>query len=172
LRKIIYILISIFLLSIISIGIYWKLPFELTRKEDIKQGNTLIDNITDYQIKYNKLPDNNDLRTLEKLGFKIEMLGAKPSYETNQNGEFEIVFLEGFEGPYLMWNSKVKKWEIDFPTIFSQNNKIEVEKGSIKVFKKVSGKTIVFLRPSDEKFETLKNENGIYEVVCCKLPQK
>jgi hypothetical protein len=163
LRKVIFIILSVFLLTIIPIGIYWKLPFELTRKEDIKLGNLLIENITDYQIKYNKLPEDNDWETLEKLGFKLDMLGTNPSYETNPKGEFELVFLEGFDGPYLIWNSKVKKWKIDYPTIYCKNKKIEEGNGSIKVFKKVSGKTILFLRPSDKKFETLKNENGIYE---------
>lgn len=119
LKKGIYILISIILLSIVSLAIYWNLPFEITRKSDIKLGNTLIKNINSYKLENNKLPENTDWKTLEKLGFKIEMLGTKPNYETNQDSDYELVFLEGFDGPYLMWNSKEKKWKIDFPTIFT-----------------------------------------------------
>lgn len=159
-KKIVFTFFSILIISIISLAIYWNLPFEITRKSDIKFGNELIKNIETYKIENNNLPKNGDWKTLEKLGFKIEILGTKPDYETNQNGEFEIVFLEGFDGPYLMWNSKEKKWKIDFPTIFTQTNKNE-NKTNLKT---VNGKTIIFLRPSEEKFETLKNENGIYEV--------
>lgn len=81
-------------------------------------GNKLIENIDSYQSKFNELPKNDDWETLESLGFNIEMLGTQPSYECNQNGEYELVFLEGFDGPYLMWNSNEKKWKIDFPTIY------------------------------------------------------
>src|SRR5690606_41791202 len=77
-----------------------------------------------YKVENNKLPENDDWETLEKIGFKTEMLGTSPSYETDGNDEYEIIFLEGFDGPYLMWNSKEGKWKIGFPTIFFKNNKI------------------------------------------------
>jgi len=48
------------------------------------------------------------------------MLGISPSYETDGNDEYEIIFLEGFDGPYLMWNSNENKWKIDFPTIYTK----------------------------------------------------
>lgn len=117
-KKAFYILVSLLVLSLISLVIYWNLPFEITRKKDIELGNTLIENIQSYKSKHHKVPDENDSKTLRKLGFKIEVLGTKPSYETNQNGEYELVFIEGFDGPHLMWNSKEKKWKIDFPTIY------------------------------------------------------
>ena len=115
----IFIFLTIILLGIFSIVIYWNLPFEITRKSDIKLGNELIKNINYYESENGKLPKNNDWKTLEKLGFKNEDLGTKPSYGNNKNGVYELVFLEGFDGPYLMWNSKEKKWKIDSPTIFN-----------------------------------------------------
>src|SRR5690606_28852889 len=152
LKKLFYILISIVILSIISLVIYWNLPIEITRKNDIKFGNKLIENISSYQSQFNELPKNDDWKTLENLGFEIEILGTKPSYEYNQNGEYELVFLEGFDGPYLMWNSKEKKWKIDFPTILTESNQTL----------KISGKTVIFLRPSDKKFKKLEDENRIF----------
>ncbi|MGV3611488.1 MAG: hypothetical protein ACO1N0_11090 [Fluviicola sp.] len=117
-KKALYSLGSLLILALISLVIYWNLPFEITRKKDLELGNTLIENIQSYKSKYHKIPDENDSKILRKLGFKIEPLGTKPSYETNQNGEYEVVFLEGFDGPYLMWNSKEEKWKMDFPTIY------------------------------------------------------
>jgi hypothetical protein len=163
-EKIFYILISVLILSIISFVIYWNLPFEVTRKADIDLGNTLIENINSYKSKYNEIPATDDWKTLEKLGFKIEMLGTKPNYENNQNNEYELVFLEGFDGPYLMWNSKEKKWKIGFPTIFTNANKEEDYSEQKRINQKINGNTVIFLRPSDEKFENLKGEQGIYEV--------
>jgi hypothetical protein len=164
LKKTIYILISLILLSIVSLVIYWNLPFEITRKSDIKYGSLLIENINSYKVENNKLPENDDWETLEKIGFKTEMLGTSPSYETDGNDEYEIIFLEGFDGPYLMWNSKEGKWKIGFPTIFTKNNKKQNYSEQKRTNQKINGNTVVFLRPSDEKFEDLKKEQGIYEV--------
>ena len=119
-KKTFYILVSIILLPLFSLVVYWNLPFEITRKSDIKYGKTLIENINSYKIKNKKLPENDDWKTLEEIGFKTEMLGISPNYETDGNNEYEIVFLEGFDGPYLMWNSKENKWKIDFPKTYQK----------------------------------------------------
>lgn len=102
----------------ISFVVYRNLPIEVTRQSEIQLGNKLIENIHSYKIENNKLPDNDDVQTLEHLGFEIAEAGTKPSYICNQNGEYEIVFLKGFDGPYLMWNSKEQEWKVDAPTIF------------------------------------------------------
>ena len=117
-KKATLIFFTISLLAILSIVIFWNLPFEITRKSDIKLGNKLIENINLYESQNNTLPKNNDEKTLEKLGFKIEMLGIEPSYKSNLDGVYEIVFTEGFDGPYLMWNSNERKWKVGFPSIF------------------------------------------------------
>jgi len=163
LKKAIYILISIFILSIVSLIIYWNLPFEITRKSEINYGNTLIENINKYKIQNNKLPGNDDWKTLRKIGFKIEILGTNPSYETNGNDEYEIIFLEGFDGPYLMWNSKEKNWKISFPKTFVNSNDTE-ENTDQTTPTKINGSAIIFLRPNDEKFKEVNEEEGIYEV--------
>ena len=49
-----------------------------------------------------------------------------------------------------------KKWKIDFPKVFS--NSVENDTSVIE------GNQILFIRPSKEKFESLKDEEGIYEV--------
>lgn len=117
-KKATLIFFSILAFTIISFVIYWNLPLDITHESDIKLGNKLIENIDLYKIQNNKVPDYDDMKTLEQLGFKIEILGSNPSYVCNQKGEYEIVFVKDFDGPYLMWNSKEKKWKFDSPTIF------------------------------------------------------
>ena len=156
-KKTIYILISLFLFSVVSIFIYWNLPIEITRKSDIKYGNTLIENINSYRVENNKLPENDDWKTLEKIGFKTEMLGTSPSYETDGNDEYEIIFVEGFDGPYLMWNSNENKWKVSFPTTFININDKEENTDQKTNAPKINGNTIIFLRPSNEKFEKLND---------------
>jgi hypothetical protein len=96
--------------------IYFNLPFEVTRKADIDFGNSLVSKIEQYKKDKNGLPETNDWKILENLGFKIEMLGTDPTYQKINKKEFELIFLEGFDGPYLLYNSNSKKWSIDFPT--------------------------------------------------------
>ncbi|EJL70064.1 hypothetical protein [Chryseobacterium populi] len=118
-KKIIIIIVSILLLIVIAFTVYWNLPIEMTRKSDIKFGNELIGNIENYEKTYKKLPENNDWKTLEKLGFKKEedMMMLKPEYKTDNNATYELIYTDGFDGPYLIWNSKEKKWTIDFSKI-------------------------------------------------------
>ena len=97
--------------------IYFNLPFEIIRKSDIEFGNTLADRIKDFKKEKGQLPTSDDWNTLEQLGFKIEMLGTDPTYEKINENEFELIYLEGFDGPYLLYNSRQKDWKIDFPTI-------------------------------------------------------
>ena len=56
----------------------------------------------------------------------------------------------------MIWNSIDKKWKVDFPTIFSSS--VETKPS---VFE---GNQVLFIIPSEEKFESLKDEEGIYEV--------
>ncbi len=112
--KRILIIIPIFL---VVVGlIYFNLPFEITRKSDINFGNELAVKIEQFKKENNELPKTDDWKNLEELGFKIEMLGTDPSYQKINENEFELIFLEGFDGPYLMYNCKSKNWTMDFPT--------------------------------------------------------
>ena len=118
-KKALIISVSIIILLILSITVYWNLPIEVTRKSDIKLGNELIEKIEGYKKSNGKLPANNDWRTLEKLGFTMKDLGTTPSYVKDSSNNYELVYIDSFDGPYLLWNSQEKKWTIDFPKIFS-----------------------------------------------------
>ena len=116
-KKTAIVVVSILLLIIVSLAIYWNLPIDVTRRADIQYGNSLIRNIEIYKKAYHQLPENNDWKTLQKLGFKKENLGAQPDYRKNGNGSYELIYLDEFGGPFLIWNSNEKKWSIDFPKI-------------------------------------------------------
>lgn len=141
---------------VLGFFIYKNFPLEMIRKTDVALGNNIIQKIEQYKLNHNRLPTEDDWKTLEKLGFEIKDLGTHPSYTKNIQGTYEIAFLEGFDGPYLIWNSIDKKWKIDFPTIFNKT-----VKNDYTIFK---GNQILFIRPSDEKFKSLDEEQGIYEV--------
>jgi DNA-dependent RNA polymerase auxiliary subunit epsilon len=97
--------------------IYFNLPTEITRKSDIEFGNKIVENIKVYQKLNNKFPESDNWETLTEFGFIIEINGTKPAYEKINDNEFELIYLEGFDGPYLLFNSKSKKWKVDFPKI-------------------------------------------------------
>ena len=111
------ILIILTILIILFGLIYFNLPTEITRKSDIEFGNKIVENIKEYQKLNNTSPESDNWETLAKFGFINEMLGTKPAYEKINDNEFELIYLEGFDGPYLLYNSKSKKWKVDFPKI-------------------------------------------------------
>jgi hypothetical protein len=108
------------ILPIVLIGlglIYFNLPIEIIRKSEIENGNKLIEKIELFQKEKGQLPEPDDWTTLANLGFKIEMLGTDPTYQKINENEYELIYLEGFDGPYLLYNSKLGDWKVDFFTI-------------------------------------------------------
>lgn len=99
-------------LSVVAL-IFFNLPFEVTRCSDIKWGNKLIAEIENYKLAYKHLPRTNDHKTLERLGFDE----IQPIYEKINKNEYQIIFLAGFDPPYLYYNSEERVWKYDFPKI-------------------------------------------------------
>lgn len=114
-KKIALTILTFFILIVGSYFIWWNLPLSINRSSDIKLGEHIIQNIESYQ-KQNGLPDNNDWETLKKFGFRDRIDFLQPEYSKLNENEFELIFLEGFDGPYLMWNSTEKKWKQGYPT--------------------------------------------------------
>lgn len=118
-KKTLIISLSIIVLIILAITIYWNLPIEITRKSDIKTGNEIIENIENYRKNSYKLPEENDWQTLEQLGLEKDN-HSKPVYRKNEKGNYELFYDDGLGGPYLLWSSAEKKWTIDLPKIVSK----------------------------------------------------
>lgn len=108
------------IITLIVLYLIWlKLPFAINRHYDIKLGNKIIDQIEAHR-KSNGLPESNDWETLKKFGFIDHLDFLEPEYQKLNENEYQLVFIEGFDGPYLMWTSKDKKWKIDQP-LFPDN---------------------------------------------------
>ena len=114
-KKIALTILTFFILIVSGYFIWWNLPLSINRSSDIKLGDHIIQNIESYQ-KQNGLPENNDWETLKKFGFRDRIDFLQPEYSKLNENEFELIFLEGFDGPYLMWNSTEKKWKQGYPT--------------------------------------------------------
>lgn len=116
-KKILLSLLGILMLGTVSLTVYWNLPIEITRHSDIEYGNKLVLNLEHYQKEHHSLPRYDDRNTLHQLGFKQNNPGASPDYAADSTGAYELVYMDGFDGPYLMYSSREKKWSIDFPQI-------------------------------------------------------
>lgn len=114
-KKLIVISLASITILIAGYFIWWNLPLTFNRRSDIKRGEAIIKNIENYQ-KSNGLPDNNDWETLRKFGFIDKTEFLQPEYRRLDTVTFESLFLEGFDGPYVMWNSKERIWKKGYPT--------------------------------------------------------
>jgi hypothetical protein len=89
----------------------WKnLPLSIRKYSEIKYGNQLVENLRNYQILNSKLPNNEDWPTLDKLDFERTELATNPIYQKVNAKEFKLIFVQGFDGPYLTYYSKTNEW--------------------------------------------------------------
>lgn len=120
-KKIVLGILTFIILTIGGYTLWWNLPLTINRSGDIKLGEQIIENIESYQ-KQNGLPDNNDWETLRKFGFRDKIDFLQPEYRKLNKDDFELIYVEGFDGPYLMWTSTVRKWKKGYPTFDKQKN--------------------------------------------------
>lgn len=104
------------LLVIILYVICLNLPISISCYSDIKLGNKIIGQIDEYKIA-NGLPESGDWETLKKFSFEDNSASLVPDYQKLDNETYELAFLKGFDGPYLLWNSKDREWKMGFPTL-------------------------------------------------------
>ena len=71
--------------------------------------------------KTNGLPEDEDWTTLKKFEFRDKIDFLQPEYKKLDNKTFELIYLEGFDGPYLMWNSKERIWKKGYPTFLKRS---------------------------------------------------
>ncbi len=102
---------------LICLWIIWiKLPVSINRQSDIKLGNSINKNIENYAL-VNKLPADTAWATFKTLGFENTDFSYKPEYQKVNDTTYELIFMEGFDGPCLFWNSNEKIWKEGWPTI-------------------------------------------------------
>jgi len=114
-KKIVLNILTIIILTIGGYILWWNLPLTINRKTDIKLGEQIIKKIETYKSE-NGLPDNNDWETLRKFGFRDKIDFLQPEYRKLDDSNFELIFIEGFDGPYLMWTSTERIWKEGYPT--------------------------------------------------------
>lgn len=110
---------AILLITIVvsAVLIYYYLPLKYFYKSEIDRGNELIISIDNYLKENGDIPSANNWEVLTELGFKPnEMARAFPTIQKINKSTYELIFIVGFDPPYLMWNSKERVWKEDFPS--------------------------------------------------------
>lgn len=115
-RRIVKVIGLLFLLTTILYVIWLTLPVSINRYTDIKFGDGVIEKIEDYRKTNGRLPETDDWLTLKTLGFRDKVDFLVPEYQKLNDDNYELRYIEGFDGPYLLWNSKDKIWKEDMPT--------------------------------------------------------
>jgi len=105
------------LLALVVLYLIWiKLPVKYNRISDIRKGNLIIIQIENYHREYGDLPKEQDWETLKTMEFDTSGLFLQPVYSKINDSTFELIFVEGFDPPYLLWDSKEKEWKMGNPT--------------------------------------------------------
>jgi ABC-type transport system involved in cytochrome bd biosynthesis fused ATPase/permease subunit len=101
--------------------VWWSLPLSAKRAAEVARGRALSQRIAQYQQQHAALPASDDWAALRQIGFtEEEMERANPQYTKLDEAAYELVFVAGFDGPYLMWNSRQGQWKEATPTFPSR----------------------------------------------------
>jgi hypothetical protein len=78
---------------------------------EITEGNAIIANIEQFRREHGRLPDENKPDEVTALGFELRT-GYHPDYRPT-GSEYEIGYYFGFDGPYIIYSSKMKEWRCE-----------------------------------------------------------
>lgn len=94
-------------LSVVLVSLF------LLRTADRRNANKIIAAVDEYRATYGQLPDPDDQKIMKELGFEMRMEWF-PDYQMGENGNFRITILQGFDGPYWIYDSSMKSWREGF----------------------------------------------------------
>jgi hypothetical protein len=95
------------ILSVVLVSLF------LLRTADRRNASKIIASVEEYRATYGQLPDPDDQKIMEELGFEMRMEWF-PDYQMGENGNFRITILQGFDGPYWIYDSSTKSWREGF----------------------------------------------------------
>ncbi len=99
------------LISLIILLLSWfYLPYQWKYYTEIKQGNLYIERINYYKKIHRSLPKETDWKLLDSLNPIKPSDNFYPQYIKINDFEFELIYIEGFDPPFVRYNSKSEKW--------------------------------------------------------------
>lgn len=112
------------ILPIMLWGLFWSLPLSITRYSDIQLGNRLVTKIERYKLAHG-LPESDKEKVYQQFGFRKTGDWYTPSYRKLNDTAFELCYVQGFDGPYLIWKSFDRSWKMGFMTFAPKIIEIE-----------------------------------------------
>ena len=93
---------------------YTHMPLEWRRHKDIELGERINANIERYRQEHGRLPDQNDTAGLKALGFlHTKAQGWQPGYRPDGAGGYRLIYDDGYDPPYLLWDSQEQQWHLE-----------------------------------------------------------
>ena len=97
---------------------WWLLPLSVTHYAEVSRGNALRQRLDSYYRQNHTLPDDDAWKQLKQIGFTSQELAkAYPEYHKIDDDAYELLFVKGFDGPYLTWNSWERRWKTGYETL-------------------------------------------------------
>lgn len=88
------------------------LPWKLEYRAEMSAGNVLIAKIENFRKEHGRLPDAEKPQEIVPLGFELRT-GYHPDYKV-AGDYYEITYVFGFDGPYIVYSSRTKQWRCDY----------------------------------------------------------
>ena len=85
------------------------LPWRVRYWSDMRAGNAIIAKVEQFRGDHGRLPNRDNIDEVNALGFTFPV-DYSPDYRAFGD-EYEIEYMEGFDGPYIAYSSKLKEWQ-------------------------------------------------------------
>lgn len=93
------------------------MPVSIIYYKEIEMGNKFAENIKNYKQQFGKFPKEDDWQTLSKLNSwrpNGEYQEWYPEFKVVDSVNFSLTYIEGFDPPYLSFDTKSNTWEMRF----------------------------------------------------------
>ena len=103
--------IAALIVALVLLKLFNVLPWRLEYWMEITAGNAIIAKVEQFRIEHGRLPDENKPDEVTALGFELRT-GYHPDYRP-MGTEYEIEYYIGFDGPQIIYSSKMKEWRCE-----------------------------------------------------------
>ncbi len=89
------------------------LPWNVRYWNDTWTGDRIISKIEAFRREHGRLPNSHNTEEMVPLGFEDALVDYRPEYEPVGRNAYQITYVEGLDGPNIVYSSITRQWSCD-----------------------------------------------------------
>ncbi len=105
-------LVLLLVLSVLQISAPF-FPWNVRYWIDMRTGDRIISSVEAFRQEHNRLPNPHNPDEMVQLGFEDVLVDYRPEYEPVGRNAYQITYIEGLDGPSIVYSSITRQWSCD-----------------------------------------------------------